>query len=168
MNNIQNLYYKITVACLVGIVLAGCSGTPSKKVVAMQSKDKRMTCRELQLEMNEAEFYARAAENNRRSIKNVLMPLGYMSTYMSAQEAMEASETRVEYLGRISEIMGCDTQSHQNQEDTKQGMSVSYPASSGEATHTGNAVPRATWSGNAPENIPEGFAPAFPETQPRS
>lgn len=38
------------------------------------------------------------------------MPLGYVSTYMNAEDAIDAADARVEYLNRIYEILKCDEQ----------------------------------------------------------
>jgi len=90
-------------------VLVGCSAEdPSTKVKPMQRKDKRLSCKEILLEMNEAEFYRQMAYKNKGpKIKNVLMPLGYISTYMDSEEAIDAANARVSYLDRIYEIMNC-------------------------------------------------------------
>lgn len=97
----------------LGVVLAmtaACSSSTdvSTKVQAMQKKDKQLTCKEILLEMNEAEFYRGVANKNKGpKLKYVLMPLGYISTYMNAEEAIEASNARVSYLDKIYEISGC-------------------------------------------------------------
>jgi hypothetical protein len=90
-------------------ILAGCAAEdPATKVKPMQKKDKRLSCKEILLEMNEAEFYRQMAYKNKGpKIKNVLMPLGYISTYMDSGEAIDAANARVNYLDRIYEIMNC-------------------------------------------------------------
>ena len=92
------------------LILSACgSGDYSTSVKAMQRKDKRLSCKEILLEMNEAEHYRKMAHKNKGpKLKNVLMPLGYVSTYMNAEEAIGASEARVGYLDQIYEIMRCD------------------------------------------------------------
>jgi hypothetical protein len=68
-----------------------------------------LSCKEIMLEMNEAEFYRRTAEKKKGpNVQNMIMPLGYLSTYMNAEEAINASDARVAYLNRIYEIMECD------------------------------------------------------------
>ncbi len=90
-------------------LLTACAGESSPRVAAMQRKDKQLSCKEALLEMNEADFYRKAAEKNRNpNLKNVLMPLGYISTYMDAEEAIGAANARMDYLDKIYEIMGCD------------------------------------------------------------
>ncbi|MGB1540485.1 MAG: hypothetical protein ACPG80_05945 [Rickettsiales bacterium] len=92
-------------------LLTACSGTKSTKVAELTKQDKYMDCTTLQLEMTEAEFLRDRAERNRGlSISNVMMPLGYASTYMSSSEAVEAASGRIEYLSRLYEIKGCANQ----------------------------------------------------------
>lgn len=97
----------IPIALVLG--LAACSGNDSEKIATMQKKDKNLTCREVLLEQNEAEFYRNTAEKNKNpGVKSILMPLGYISTYMSAEDAITAANARTDYLSRIYEIMDCD------------------------------------------------------------
>lgn len=97
--------------CLIALtsLLASCAGKESKKIASLQKKDKKLSCQEILLEMNEAEFYRDVAYKNRGpKLKNVLMPLGYISTYMDAGEAIDAAEARVDYLDRIYQILRCE------------------------------------------------------------
>lgn len=111
-------------------ILSGCSShEPATKVTPMQKKDKRLSCKEILLEMNEAEFYRQMAYKNKGpKIKNVLMPLGYISTYMDSNEAIEAADARVSYLDRIYEIMNCgakeDAVDPEVLEDLKNGSGI--------------------------------------------
>ena len=99
----------ILITTALCFTLMACAGKDSEKVAAMQKKDKNLTCREVLLEQNEAEFYKTTAQRNKNpDVKSVLMPLGYISTYMNADEAVGAANARVDYLARIYEIMGCD------------------------------------------------------------
>ncbi|MDB2414897.1 hypothetical protein N9W34_03910 [Rickettsiales bacterium] len=94
------------------LLITSCSTTEyTTKVKAMQRKDKKLSCTELLLEMNEASFYRKVAMRKKGpKLKNVLMPLGYISTYMDAEGAIEASNARVEYLDQIYEILNCAEQ----------------------------------------------------------
>lgn len=91
------------------LILSGCSTSIESKVVQpVQRSDKELSCKELLLEMNEAQYYKKSALNNRGpKIQSVLMPMGYISTYLSAEEAIEASDARVEYLDQIYDILKC-------------------------------------------------------------
>lgn len=107
---IKKLCVLVGVACLA----TACSGTKSTKVAAVQKNDKRLTCNEILLEINEAEFWRDKAENNRgMSFRNLVSPFGYGSTYISASDAIEASDTRVSYLKRIYDIKRCDDPTQQ-------------------------------------------------------
>jgi hypothetical protein len=96
------------------LIVAACGGSETEesqvvKVKALQKNDKNLSCREILLEMNEAQFYDKMAHKSRGvKLKNVLMPLGYVSTYMNAEDAIGAAQARVEYLDKIYEIMHCE------------------------------------------------------------
>lgn len=105
--------HKITklLAIIPFVALAACQGTDSTKVQALQKKDKNLSCTEVMLELNEAEFYRKTAETNKGpKLKSVLMPLGYVSTYMNAEDAVDAANSRIDYLNRIYEILSCEKQ----------------------------------------------------------
>lgn len=93
------------------LCLSGCAGEPSLQVQAMQKRDKQLNCKEVLLEMNEAQFYMKAAQKNKGpKLKTILMPLGYISTYMDAQEAIDAASARVDYLDKVYNIMNCEAE----------------------------------------------------------
>lgn len=109
------MFRVIIVSLCIALTLTACgTSVRSKKVKALQRKDKLLTCKEILLEMNEAEFYRSTAERNKGpSMKSVLMPLGYISTYMDAEEAIKAAAARVDYLDRVYQIMDCDVAENQ-------------------------------------------------------
>lgn len=107
----KKTYTRIFLATAALTMTAACSGTKSTTVTELTQYDKHMSCTELQLEITEAQFLRDKAERNRGlSVKNVVMPLSYPSTYMSAGNAVEAAGNRIEYLSRLSEIKGCNGQ----------------------------------------------------------
>lgn len=88
--------------------LASC-GEQAERIDPLKRGDKNLSCKEILLELNEAEFYRKQAnEKKQLGIKSIVMPLGYIDTYMSAEEAVEAANSRVSYLNRIFEIKRCD------------------------------------------------------------
>lgn len=96
------------VALLSIFVIAACSGVRSASVVPVQAKDKQLTCRELLLEVNEAEQYKIAAEKNKDpGLRSFFAPLGYMYTQTSADEAITASQERIRYLQEVYQLSGC-------------------------------------------------------------
>ena len=100
---------KFATLITASMILSSCGGENSPQIKSMQRKDKMLTCKEILLEMNEAEFYKSTAERNKDpKISNMLLPLGYISTYMSAEDAIGAAKARIDYLDRIYQIMECD------------------------------------------------------------
>ena len=104
---------KILVMSLLSVLVVACGGDDGEqktpKVKSLQKNDKNLSCREILLEMNEAQFYNKMAHKDRGvKLKNVLMPLGYISTYMDSEDAIGAAQARVEYLDKIYEIMHCE------------------------------------------------------------
>lgn len=107
------MFRKIIMLSALSVVIVACGGVSSDeaspKVKSLQKNDKNLSCREILLEMNEAQFYNKMAHKNRGvKLKNVLMPLGYISTYMDSEDAIGAAQARVEYLDKIYEIMHCE------------------------------------------------------------
>lgn len=107
------MFKKIIMLGALSVMVFACGGGGSEettpKVKSLQKNDKNLSCREILLEMNEAQFYNKMAHKNRGvKLKNVLMPLGYISTYMDSEDAIGAAQARVEYLDKIYEIMHCE------------------------------------------------------------
>lgn len=97
-----------TIVALSLLAITSCSGVRSNAVVPVQSKDKQLTCREIVLEMNEAEQYKASAEMNKNpDVRSFLAPLGYVYTMTSANDAIDASEKRISYLREVYQISGC-------------------------------------------------------------
>ena len=94
-------------------LLASCGEDPVQ-VETMKRTDKSLACNDILLEINEAEFHKKKAlEKQSLGIKSIVMPLGYIDTYMSADEAVSAAQSRVAYLNRIYEIKNCDGNKNQ-------------------------------------------------------
>jgi len=93
---------------VAGGLIASCSGVRSTAVVPVQSKDKQLSCREIMLEINEAEEYKKTAENNKNpDLRSFIAPLGYAYTVSSADDAIDASNKRITYLQDVYRISGC-------------------------------------------------------------
>lgn len=139
MNKSTARYIKLALCMTTAALLSACSGTKSNAVVELTKYDKHMDCSELQLEMTEARFLMEKAEKNRGlSVKNVLMPLSYPSTYFSADSAVEASTTRIDYLSRLYEIKGCENQRQASNTDYRQ-QGGAYAAPVGAAAGYGSS-----------------------------
>lgn len=93
---------------LLSVTLTSC-GEDSVKVEPMKKNDRELSCSDMLLEVNDAEFYKKQAlEKKALGIKSIIMPLGYIDTYMNADEAITAADSRIEYLKKIYEIRGCE------------------------------------------------------------
>lgn len=134
-------YSSIVCISAAFLVLSACSGEQSTQVQAMQRKDKQLSCKEVLLEMNEAQFYKKMALKNKDpQLKTVLMPLGYISTYMGAEEAASTASARIEYLDKIYDIMDCDK--------TNSGQSYQQPVSSYQQPNNAPAYVGANYAPN--------------------
>jgi len=103
------MFKKIMTVSLAAFTMTACSSDDSPKVASMQKKDKALSCQQVQLEINESEFYRKTAEKNKSpKIKSLLMPIGYVYTYVDAEEAIEQADQRIDYLNRIYDILNCD------------------------------------------------------------
>lgn len=99
---------KIIIGFVSVLLVTGCGAKHSPKVSAMKPYDKALTCEEIALEMNEAEYVKNLASDNRSSLLNVFRPLGYIGTVSSANQSINASNSRIDYLSSIYQIKRCD------------------------------------------------------------
>lgn len=100
----------LTCSCLGCLLLAGCTrGHESIKADPISRRDKEMSCEELKLAINDAAYVKQAAKRNRGfRARNVLWPFGYPATFVSAGQAIDSANERMEYLSRIYDIKNCD------------------------------------------------------------
>ncbi len=99
----------LPVCILAALVLAGCACNQPDKVEPFQKTDKEMTCKQVVLETTEIEYRRKQAEEYPViGIDQALLPLCWAPTYASKIDARKAADERLEYLGQIYEIMGCD------------------------------------------------------------
>src|SRR5688500_12938548 len=106
--------FTLSAAILALYALSACAGTKSTSVAELTKHDKHMSCTDLELEITEATFLRDKAERNRGlSFRNVIMPLSYPSTYLSASDAVQSAANRIDYLSRLYAVKGCDAQQQQ-------------------------------------------------------
>lgn len=92
---------------LAGISLAACS-KESPRAADITTADKNLSCDELKLEINDAEYIRQTALRNRGlNARNILWPFGYPGTYLSAEEALESADKRIDYLNQVYTIKNC-------------------------------------------------------------
>lgn len=102
---------KVLVFPVVALALTACAGQKSMVISELQDTDKQLNCEQIKLEINEAKFFRGKAEKNQKfGIKHVVSPLGYVSSYTSAEDAKTAADGRIEYLNNIYNIKECDKQ----------------------------------------------------------
>jgi len=153
---------KLLTCCCAAALLAACSpSVKSAKVMPMRPEDKRMTCADIALEMNEAQFLRqKAVENKGFRAGHILAPWRYVSNSSSASDAIEAADQRMEYLQQIHEIKDCDNAPTQEVQHHQRP-----PMHYGQSSHPGHpqayamqGQPYPTQQGYAP--APRGYAPA--------
>lgn len=100
---------KIIISLMALVALAACGTRSETGKPAMTRNDKRLSCEDLLLEINDAKFLHDQAEKNKGlNFKNVIWPVGYPETYSSAEEAISNTTARVQYLQNIFNIKKCD------------------------------------------------------------
>ena len=88
--------------------LTACKGKESFATPPISKADKELSCDEIKLEMNDAEYVKMKARENRGfRAGNIFWPFGYPSTYMSAEEAIDSADERIKYLESIYRIKDC-------------------------------------------------------------
>lgn len=93
---------------LVALFVASCGCRNAVKVQSIQRKDKLLSCKEITLEINEAEFYRRSAEDARGAHSDSFFaPLCRVQSYRRATSASQNADERLEYLNQIYDLMGC-------------------------------------------------------------
>ncbi len=101
--------FKKTITLSVLTLLLSSCGEHAEKVDTLKRGDKNLSCSDVQLEINEADQYKKMAYDKQKlGIKSIVMPLGYIDTYMSADDAVGAADARINYLNRIYDIKKCD------------------------------------------------------------
>ncbi len=91
------------------LILSGCSGRESyTSSPPWKETDKHLTCDQLLLEMNDAKFWNTAAINNKQAgFTDFLLPISYLNTRASADEAIAGTSARMANLNNIYQIKGC-------------------------------------------------------------
>lgn len=121
-------------------LLAACSTSHTASLSTMQKQDKQLSCTDILLEMNEADFQKKAAMKQRQfGVTDVFTPVGYLSSYRSAGKTADAKAERVSYLQRIYEINGCNAdQASTTPSDQYASNEVGVPTQAGYRTQEQN------------------------------
>jgi hypothetical protein len=91
------------------MLLAACGEEAFVASAPWKETDKKLTCEQLQLEMNDARYWQGVAEGKKKmKVMDVLWLPGYFGTVQNANEAIGATTARLNYLGNIYKIKKCD------------------------------------------------------------
>ncbi|MCH2037079.1 MAG: hypothetical protein MK137_00610 [Rickettsiales bacterium] len=89
-------------------MLSSCVCPSAIEVDSVQRNDKKLTCKDVVMEINEAEFFRKEAQQKQyRRVEYMLNPLCYPSGYLSGSKGMRAADSRLDYLNNIYELLGC-------------------------------------------------------------
>lgn len=101
-------WFKYCVISLLVVTVTACSCKAPLKVRPIQRGDKKMSCKELILEINEAEHYREAANEARHiSVIDTLTPWCAASEFTDGNGAITAADERIDYLGQIYDLLEC-------------------------------------------------------------
>lgn len=103
-----NIYLKILVLSAVPLALFSCTCATPLRVTEIQKTDKKLSCKEVILEINESEHYRDMAKKESGiGFGNALMPVCWVSSYVDTSKAVKAANARIEYLGGIYDVLDC-------------------------------------------------------------
>jgi hypothetical protein len=102
---------KITKILLLGTavtIVASCTCGVPLKVTPIQRSDKKLTCKDVILEINESEQYRQEAANAKGiSAGEILAPICWINGAIDGADAIKAANARIDYLGHIYDLMDC-------------------------------------------------------------
>lgn len=98
-----------TLTLLIGTsILVACDCSTPLEITAIQKSDKKLACKDIILEINEAEHYrGEAAESKKITFGKLFMPTCWVSGYVNGQQAMKTADARIDYLGHIYDLLDC-------------------------------------------------------------
>lgn len=106
---------KLLLAIGVTLLLASCNCGNNifpAGASTVKSTDKDLTCKDIALEINEAEFYRNIAiERKKGQLNDVFFPYCYPSGYLGANTAQRTFESRLTYLDQIYDVLDCEAKS---------------------------------------------------------
>jgi hypothetical protein len=95
------------VLVLAGLVTS-CNCSSPLEIASIQKGDKKLACKDIILEINEAEHYRGEAQDSKRiGLGNMLMPTCWISGYINGEQAIKSADARIDYLGHIYDLLDC-------------------------------------------------------------
>ncbi len=109
-------------------MMFACTCATPLKVSEIQKTDKKLSCKDLILEINEAEHYRELAMKEEGiNFGNMLMPVCWVTSYVDANQAITAAEERVKYLSHIYDVLDCGGKSDKSEKPSAQITPLAAP-----------------------------------------
>lgn len=116
----------VIIVTVLALILASCNCGVPMKVKTIQTGDKTLNCKDIILEINEAEFYRKEAYTTQSiSYDEALMPSCWVSGYFDSKSAIKAADARINYLSNIYDLLECGGK--QNAADAPQAVVPGMP-----------------------------------------
>ncbi len=91
------------------ITLASCNCNTPVAIAPIQKSDKKLTCKDVILEINEAEHYRSLGQQGKRiTLGEAFMPTCWFAGYMDGSTAVKNATQRINYLKNIYDLLDCD------------------------------------------------------------
>lgn len=114
----------IAFVCLF-FLLSSCTCGVPLRVTAIQRSDKKLDCKRIILEINEAEHYRDAAAQEQAiGMGEALMPICWVSGFVDGDAAVKKANARIDYLGHIYDLMDCGGKAQKKLPKTPQPQKV--------------------------------------------
>ncbi len=124
----MNRFGKIFIASLICVQVFSCTCTHPLKVTPIQKSDKKLSCKEVILEINESEHYKDLAKKESGiHFGNILMPVCWVTSSVDASKAVAAANERIKYLGKIYDVLDCGGKTEQSDKNVAAAPFVAPP-----------------------------------------
>lgn len=102
---------KILIIGLALVAVVSCTCGVPFKVTAIQRSDKKLSCKDVILEVNEAEHYrAMAGKERGVGMGEMMMPLCWVSGFVDSEKAIDSANERIKYLSEVYDLLDCGRQ----------------------------------------------------------
>lgn len=103
--------YIFVVCVLLGVVSCNCN--PPPEIKSIQASDKSLTCKDIIMEINEAEFYRQEGRKAQGiEFQEALVPMCWLGGYLEGRSAIDAADGRINYLSHIYDLLECGGRSY--------------------------------------------------------
>ncbi len=99
---------KALLTLIAPIFLSSCDCSTPVIIGSIQDTDKKLACRDIILEINEAEHYRSLGEESKKiTLGEMFMPTCWISGYLDGSKAYKSANSRIEYLTHIYDLLDC-------------------------------------------------------------